>query len=66
MKMLTLRNPKVLFLTVHPGLVMNTNLFSYWTRLPIVGIIFWFAFYLFGYFSGSQVKKELMWLLNVL
>ena len=57
MKMLTLRNPKVLFLTVHPGLVMNTNLFSYWIRLPIVGIIFWFAFYLFGYFFGVTSKE---------
>ncbi|CAX43678.1 dehydrogenase, putative [Candida dubliniensis CD36] len=57
MKMLALRNPKVLFLTVHPGLVMNTNLFSYWTRLPIVGIIFWFVFYLFGYFFGVTSEQ---------
>lgn len=52
MKMLAWRNPKILCMSVHPGFVMNTNLFSYWTRLPIVGIIFWCFFQLFGYFFG--------------
>lgn len=57
MKMLSLRNPKILFLTVHPGLIMNTNLFTYWTRLPIVGIMFWCLFHIFGYFFGTTSKE---------
>ncbi|KAL6452337.1 ENV9 Probable oxidoreductase ENV9 [Candida maltosa Xu316] len=57
MKMLTLRNPKVLFITVHPGLIMNTNLFAYWTRLPMVGIMFWCLFHIFGYFFGVTSKE---------
>ncbi|KAK6204870.1 uncharacterized protein RJT21DRAFT_117332 [Scheffersomyces amazonensis] len=52
MKMLALRNPKILCMSVHPGYVMNTNLFSYWTRLPIIGILFWCLFQIFGYFFG--------------
>lgn len=51
-KMLALRNPKILSLSVHPGFVMNTNLFSYWTRLPIIGIVFWCLFQVFGYLFG--------------
>lgn len=52
MKMLALRNPKILCMLVHPGFVMNTNLFTYWTRLPIIGILFWCFFQIFGYFLG--------------
>ena len=55
MKMLALRNPLVLCMSVHPGFVMNTNLFSYWTRLPIIGIMFWCFFQVFGYFFGVSV-----------
>lgn len=52
MKMLALRNPKILSMAVHPGFVMNTNLFSYWTSLPIIGIMFWCLFQIFGFFFG--------------
>ena len=52
MKMIALRNPKILCTSVHPGFVMNTNLFSYWTRLPIIGIVFWCFFQIFGFFFG--------------
>ncbi|ODV59766.1 Env9p [Ascoidea rubescens DSM 1968] len=52
MKMLSLKNPKILSVAVHPGFVMNTNLFSYWTRLPLIGIIFWIFFQIFGFFFG--------------
>lgn len=55
MKMLALRNPQVLCMSVHPGFVMNTNLFSYWTRLPIIGILFWCFFQVFGHFFGISV-----------
>lgn len=51
-KMLTRRSPQVLSMAVHPGLVMNANLFTHWTRLPIIGILFWCLFQIFGYFFG--------------
>ncbi|KAK6465356.1 hypothetical protein DFJ63DRAFT_310453 [Scheffersomyces coipomensis] len=57
MKMLALRNPKILCMSVHPGFVMNTNLFSYWTRLPIIGIMFWCLFQIFGYFFGVSNEE---------
>lgn len=57
MKMLALRNPKVLCMTVHPGFVMNANIFAYWTRLPIVGILFWCMFEIVGYFFGVSCQE---------
>lgn len=57
MKMLALRNPKILCLSVHPGFVMNTNSFAYWTSLPIIGIIFWCLFYIFGYLFGVTFEQ---------
>lgn len=57
MKMLALRNPRILCTTVHPGFVMNTNLFAYWTRLPIIGMVFWCFFHIFAYFFGVT-KQE--------
>lgn len=57
MKMLALRNPRILCMSVQPGFVMNTNYFSYWTRLPIIGILFWCVFQIFGYFFGVTVEQ---------
>ncbi|KAI5951843.1 hypothetical protein KGF54_004918 [Candida jiufengensis] len=57
MKMLALRNPKVLCLIVHPGFVMNPNIFTYWTNLPIVGILFWCFFQIFAYFFGVTPEQ---------
>ncbi|CEP60143.1 Env9p LALA0_S01e03994g [Lachancea lanzarotensis] len=56
-KMLAIKHSDVLCMSVHPGLVMKTNLFSYWTRLPIVGIFFWFYFQLVGYFFGVSNEQ---------
>ncbi|CCK71316.1 Env9p KNAG_0G02600 [Huiozyma naganishii CBS 8797] len=56
-KMLAIKNPDVLCLSLHPGLVMNTNLFSYWTRLPIIGIFFWLLFQLIGFFFGVSNEQ---------
>ncbi|CAI6781014.1 ASN_HP2_G0049320.mRNA.1.CDS.1 [Saccharomyces cerevisiae] len=56
-KMLAIKYPDVLCLSVHPGLVMNTNLFSYWTRLPIVGIFFWLLFQVVGFFFGVSNEQ---------
>lgn len=55
--MLALRNPQILSMSVHPGLVMNTNLFTYWTRLPIVGMMFWCLFQIFGYLFGITPEE---------
>lgn len=60
MKMLALRNPKVLCISVHPGLVMNTNAFAYWTNLPIVGIIFWCVFQIFAWVLGVSSEQGAM------
>lgn len=56
-RMLALRNPKVLCVLVNPGLVMNANLFAVWTRLPIVGFLFWCFFELCGYLLGVPPWK---------
>lgn len=56
-KMMAIKYPEVLCLSVHPGLVMNTNLFSYWTRLPIVGIFFWMLFQIVGFFFGVSNEE---------
>ena len=56
-KMLAIKNPDILCISVHPGLVMNTNLFSYWTRLPFVGIFFWILFQIVGYFFGVSNEQ---------
>ncbi|SCU95863.1 LAMI_0F04126g1_1 [Lachancea mirantina] len=56
-KLLAIKNPDILCMAVHPGLVMNTNLFSYWTRLPIVGIFFWLVFHLIGVFFGVSNEQ---------
>ncbi|CAH00431.1 Env9p [Kluyveromyces lactis] len=56
-KMLAIKNPDILCMSLHPGLVMNTNLFSYCTRLPFVGIFFWILFQFVGYFFGVSNEQ---------
>lgn len=56
-KMLSIKYPTVLCVTIHPGLVMNTNLFSNWTRLPIFGIFFWVLFQIIGCFFGITSEQ---------
>ncbi|CCH42952.1 Retinol dehydrogenase 14 [Wickerhamomyces ciferrii] len=57
MKLLSLKHPEIHSYSVHPGFVMNTNLFSYWTRLPIFGVFFWLFFQVFGYFFGCSNEE---------
>ncbi|AOA64570.1 Putative protein involved in vacuolar function [Komagataella phaffii CBS 7435] len=52
MKTLAIQHPNILCLSVHPGFVMNTNLFSHFTRLPLIGTFFWLAFQVFGWIFG--------------
>ena len=56
-QMLALRNPRLVCLSVDPGLVMNTNYFSYWTRLPIIGIMFWCLFQIIGFLFGVSAEQ---------
>ncbi|KAI3403634.2 hypothetical protein KGF56_003561 [Candida oxycetoniae] len=57
MKMLSLRNPKILFLCIHPGFAMNTDLFTFWTSLPIIGVLFWCFFKTFAWFLGITSEQ---------
>lgn len=57
MKILALKYPLILSIAVHPGFVMNTNLFSYWTRLPIIGTLFWVFFQIFGWIFGVEIEQ---------
>lgn len=57
MKMLALRNPRLICASVQPGIVMSTNYFAYWTRLPIIGILFWCLFQLFSFIFGTSIEK---------
>lgn len=56
-KIMAIKNPDVMCLSVNPGLLMDTNLFSYWTRLPIVGIFFWVVFQLVSYFFSVTLEQ---------
>ncbi|KAH3685226.1 hypothetical protein WICPIJ_003820 [Wickerhamomyces pijperi] len=57
MKLLSMKHPELQCYSVHPGLVMNTNFFGYWTRIPFIGIFFWFFFQLFGWFFGCSNEE---------
>ncbi|ODV73917.1 Env9p CYBJADRAFT_80300 [Cyberlindnera jadinii NRRL Y-1542] len=56
LKLLSMKN-NLLCYSVHPGYVMNTNFFSYWTRIPFVGILFWVFFEVFGYLFGCTNEQ---------
>lgn len=57
MKMLALRNPRLLCASVQPGIVMSTDYFAYWTRLPIIGSLFWCLFQIFSFIFGVSIEK---------
>lgn len=59
-KMMAIKYPDILCFSIHPGLVMSTNLFSYWTRLPLVGIFFWMLFQIVGFFFGVSDEQGAM------
>jgi NAD(P)-dependent dehydrogenase (short-subunit alcohol dehydrogenase family) len=56
MKLLSLKQNLQCF-SVHPGFVMSTNFFSYWTRIPFIGIVFWLFFQVFGYIFGCSNEE---------
>lgn len=57
MKSLARRHSKVLSVSVHPGVIFNTNLFTHLTEWPIIGTIFWFSFQILQYFFGVSVEE---------
>ncbi|ODV88289.1 hypothetical protein CANARDRAFT_26444 [[Candida] arabinofermentans NRRL YB-2248] len=57
MKSLARSHPTILCFAVHPGFVMNTNLFSHFTRLPLIGFMFWVFFQIFGYIFGVSNEQ---------
>ncbi|KAG5365786.1 putative oxidoreductase ENV9 [Yarrowia sp. B02] len=48
--------PQILSLSVHPGFVMETELYRHWNSLPLVGPLFYLGFRGFGAVFG--VKQE--------
>ena len=56
-KMLAKRHPSVLSVAVHPGIVLNTNLFSHLTHLPLFGTIFWVFFQIFDWMVGVSNEE---------
>lgn len=56
-KSLARRHPSVLSVSVHPGIVLNTNLFSHLTNLPLIGTIYWILFQIFDWFTGVSNEE---------
>lgn len=57
MKLLSMKHEQLQCYSLHPGLVMNTNFFSYWTRIPFIGMFFWLFFQLFGWLFGCSNEE---------
>lgn len=57
MKSLAIRHPSVLSVSVHPGIVLNTNLFTHLTTLPLIGTIYWILFKLFELVIGISNEE---------
>jgi NAD(P)-dependent dehydrogenase (short-subunit alcohol dehydrogenase family) len=56
-KILSLKHPRVLSLSVHPGFSLFTGLLTYWTSLPYVGLGFVLFFQLFNAIFGVSVEE---------
>lgn len=56
-KSLARRHPSVLAVAVHPGIVLNTNLFSHLTHLPLIGTLFWVFFQIFDWLLGVSNEE---------
>lgn len=55
--LLALKHPEIRCFNVHPGFIMSTNMFTYWTRIPLVGIVFWVLFQIFAYLLGCTAEE---------
>ena len=56
-KTMAIRHPSVLSVAVHPGIVLNTNLFSHLTHLPLFGTLFWIFFQIFDWVFGVSNEE---------
>lgn len=56
-KSLARRHPSVLSVAVHPGIVLNTNLFNHLTNLPLIGTIYWILFQIFDWIIGVSNEE---------
>lgn len=56
-KMLALRNPRLLCVSVQPGIITNSEHFAYWTRLPLIGSLFWCLFHIFAWLFGVSAQQ---------
>jgi NAD(P)-dependent dehydrogenase (short-subunit alcohol dehydrogenase family) len=56
-KSLAYRHPSVLSVAVHPGVVLNTNLFTHLTHLPLFGTVFWVLFQIFDWCFGVSNEE---------
>lgn len=56
-KCLSHRHPSVLSVAVHPGIVLNTNLFSHLTHLPLLGTLFWVLFQICDWYLGVSNEE---------
>lgn len=56
-KSLARRHPSVLSVAVHPGIVLNTNLFNHIAHLPLIGTLYWIFFQIADLFLGVSNEE---------
>lgn len=56
-KVLSLKHPHVLSLSVHPGFSLFTGLLTYWTNLPYIGWGFVIFFQIFNAIFGVSIEE---------
>lgn len=56
-KGLAKRHPSVLSAAIHPGIILNTNLFSHLTHLPLFGTLFWISFQILDWLLGVRIEE---------
>lgn len=57
LKILAIKNPSITCYSVNPGIVINTNIFSSLTTLPVLGIFFWLFFQMVTLLFGVSEQK---------
>lgn len=57
MKSMAKRHPNILCVSVHPGIILNTNLFAHLYSWPVLGSLFLIAFQIVQYFVGVSVEE---------
>lgn len=57
MNLLGKENPDILCVSVHPGVIFDTELFNYWKKLPIVGNLLSASMYAASPLIGVQIEE---------